>query len=195
MIGKRARLLATAVAVSAGLLLSAGAANAATTANRDTSPAAQSIRTVPSAGGVNIHVTGALPAGVSTSTITHQPTRVKINATTSCYYGVYTRVNWYESGYLQWWFAMNTNFCYNGSTVTYHSTSISQDHGTSWSYSPGPTVFNCYSLNGHPNCSGNHEHNESSYFWTKYYVMVWVTIDQYEQYNGAWHWTWNTHSI
>lgn len=187
MIGKRVRLIATAAAVSAGLLMAAGAANASTSGLGAGSSTAQSVRAVPSS--------GALPAGMSIATVTHTPARVKINATTYCYYGVYTRVNGYEYGILQWAFAMNTDFCYNYSIVTYHHTAITQLHYSPWTYSQGPTIASCYAISGHPNCSGNHEHNESSFNNTKTAIQTWVTIDQYEQYNGAWHWTWNTHSI
>jgi hypothetical protein len=130
-----------------------------------------------------------------TYTVTTRPaTRVvQISATTKCYDGVYQRVDGYEFGVLVWWEAMKTNFCYNGHTVTSHSTKMS--HGilaSAWSYAPGPTKFNCFDRKKGVSCSGNHEHNTSGFQNTGAHVATSVNIDEWEYYTGRWRTHWST---
>lgn len=169
---RSARILAAAVAVAGGLLLSGAAAQAAPL------PAS------------NSHAATA-HAPALTLRVVNSESRAAANAAGDPCNTINTRVNGYETGILQWWVQLSTYYCWNGTIVTYHSTSLSHDQGSSWYFSPGPIIFNCFK-NTSTQCSGNHEHNESSVSNGSTYVLTYVTIDQYEYQNGTWKWTWHT---
>jgi hypothetical protein len=134
---------------------------------------------------VAVRIGGNPVPGMTYTVTTRAPTRTQvISANVSCSYGEYTRVNGYILAQLVWWMAMNTNYCWNGSIVTWHSTTISHAVASGWYFSQGPTVFTC------PNgCRENAEHNESS-FGNKYGIDY-VTINQEQYYNGNYTWNWH----
>lgn len=174
-------LLAAAAGITA--LLSTAAAGSADAATGGTVPAATRADAVAR---MHVTVTG------------HGPTRTTRDAATSttCYQGVYQRVNFYEAGVLVWWVAMETNFCYNGTTVTSHRTAMSHWVAGSYTYFPEPIKFRCYVAAGSTrNCSGNEESDTSVVSNGDLGLNTTVAIQEWENYHGGWYTHWSTSTV
>jgi hypothetical protein len=179
------RMLATTIGIGAALSIASGLPSAIPAS------AAQRGNTVPQPA-----LTGNSSAAPHATITTRQPRRVRINASTTCYYGFYTRVNLKISGPPNW-VAMNTNFCVNGTIVTYHSTTMS--HSTPvGTYYPAPIQFRCYVAAGsHTNCSGNQETDYPTVTQIIYPVIYQnsIEIQQSENYHAGEIWYWHVSVI
>jgi hypothetical protein len=192
MIVKRVRLLATVVAVSAALVLTAGAASAATLAE----PAL--------AGGALTHsavIPGKAPLNMAHFRVTETITQPKVNLAINCggnYTGATVTLRYYGTyfGAPVWWVQMTTNFCYNYNIVTYHVTTMSDWVAGSYHYQPAAIQFSCYAQSGHPNCSGNVETDSLGVYYLNGSVgYKWdLTIRENEYFDGGWYKYWHVYS-
>ena len=139
---------------------------------------------------VTASAVNSLPAGWQvTATTTGQTTITSVNATTYCSTTPADAVHGSYFGIVMWWIKMVTTWCWNGITVTSHSTSVT--HWTSINFNGAPLTFTC------PNgCRENSESiSNSPMFWFQsgnggyaWNVHLW----QNEFYNGASNAGWST---
>jgi len=99
-----------------------------------------------------------------------------------------------------YWFQLNTYWCWNGVTVTYHRTYPTWDITTlggdvGWQYRgiPDGIQFNCYVASGsNRNCSGNHEaataHFELCVLRIGCVQNTYIHIEEWENYHGQFFW-------
>jgi hypothetical protein len=132
-------------------------------------------------------------------------TTIAVTAASGCNHNVQTDTlnqapfNWPELA----WFTMDTYWCWNGTKVTYHSTTqhgaaTGSGNAVGWSYSgtvSGTVGWSCYvAVGSKVNCSGNEEHAQGNFDecalkvgciskWQPY-------IQEWENYHGGkgrWH--------
>ena len=131
----------------------------------------------------------SLPRGFEvTGTTTGRATITRVSATTSCGTTPVDAVHGSYYGIEVWWVKMQTSWCWNGHTVTSHSTSVS--HWTGYTFEGAPLSFSC------PNgCKENSESisNSPMFIYTSGSVgYAWnVHLWQNEFYNGAWNAGWS----
>ncbi len=98
-------------------------------------------------------------------------------------------------GITLWWLRMTTTWCYNGVTVTSHSTSITHDvtgPGTAlgWSWGGQHSGFACYVDNGsNRNCSGNHEWVTAQFDHNPLPSVCVEKLNEWENYHGQFFWS------
>jgi hypothetical protein len=98
-------------------------------------------------------------------------------------------------GITLWWLKMTTTWCYNGVTVTSHSTSITHDvtgPGTAlgWSWHGQNSGFACYVAKGSSrNCSGNHEWVTAQLDFIPLPVTCVQKLNEWENYHGQFFWS------
>jgi hypothetical protein len=165
------------VAVAASLLMTAGAASAATAspAHDGTTPATNSAM-------AGFRPGGTLPAGASIRAGTGTSTRVKISASVYC--GTASKAwHGYEYGVLQWTLSMTTSFCYNYSTVVSHHTSLNVTYRYNWGWTEHSYTSTC------PNgCRQNQQTVFGTFYWSAIYLAVDIHLQLTESYNGSWSW-------
>lgn len=182
MIGRFARKGLMTAIISAGGLASALAFTAP----------AMAATAAPAHPAATVAVAGAAPAGFSVkATTTGHLTTTRVSAATYCGTTPVDEVNGTYYGILVWWVKMQTRFCWNGSTVTSHSTSVSHWAAGNYTFEGAPLSFSC------PNgCRENSESISNSpmfvyvngsvaYAWN---VHLW----QNEFYHGTWNAGWSS---
>jgi hypothetical protein len=99
-------------------------------------------------------------------------------------------------GITLWWFRMTTSWCYNGSIVTSHTTTVSHDvtgtgTATGWAWGGRSAVsFNCYVASGSSrNCSGNHESDTAQFDYIPIPSVCVVKLQEWENYRGEFFWS------
>lgn len=132
-------------------------------------------------------VATSLPAGFK---VTHSTTGslmvTRINAATYCGVTPVDQVNGTYFGIEVWWIHLQTRWCWNGSTVTSHSTSATHWTARGYTYN-GSYVFNCSSgcRENSENINGDPTVYFSNYAWNTH---LW----QNEFYNGTWNAGWSS---
>jgi hypothetical protein len=170
----------------------AGIASAATVAFAVAFAApAMAATAAPGAPAVTHPAAHSLPRGFEVAgTTTGSPTITRVNATTSCGTTPVDAVHGSYYGITVWWVKMQTRWCWNGNTVTSHSTSVSHWVTGSYHYNASYS-FSC------PNgCRENSENLSGSpmvYFQSGSVGYAWnVHLWQNEFYNGAWNAGWSS---
>src|SRR5215472_2221085 len=131
----------------------------------------------------------SLPAGLDVGfTETGQLTTTIVNATIRCSTTPADAVHGTEFGVVLWWIKMVTTWCWNGTFVTSHSTTVT--HWTSINFGGAPLVFTC------PNgCRENSEsvaNNMMFWFQDGNTGVAWnVHLWQNEFGNGSWNAGWH----
>jgi hypothetical protein len=131
---------------------------------------------------------GIVPGGsVSAMITTGAGTVRQISAATTCYYGRWRQETVHVLNSTIW-ARMTTNWCFNGSIVTSHSTKITEGHDIGWVYYSSPIQFNCY-VAGTRSCSGNHEKDSPGFVVgsTSSGSSCGITLQQWETYLGNYH--------
>jgi hypothetical protein len=135
----------------------------------------------------------AAPAGspvtVSFTTTGHSAI-TKVNATTYCGTTPVDAVHGSYYGIEVWWVKMQTRWCWNGSTVTSHSTSVSHWAAGSYHYGNPALQFTC--PNGCRENSENLQQDPMFWFQSGNVGYAWnVHLWQNEFYNGTWNAGWS----
>jgi hypothetical protein len=101
------------------------------------------------------------------------------------------------------WVSMKTTWCWNGITVTSHSTILywgvtTTGNLTGWhsEYNPQYT-FSCFVAAGSThNCSGNHEWMQEDFVHgITPFEDCYLSLNQWEHYNGGFSWTGSQHCV
>jgi hypothetical protein len=137
-----------------------------------------------------VAVAGAGPAGFTVkATTTGHFTTTRVSAATYCGTTPVDEVNGTYYGILVWWVKMQTKFCWNGSKVTSHSTSVS--HWTGYTFEGAPLSASCS-----PGCrevSESISNNPMFIYVNGSVVYAWnVHLWQNEFYNGTWNAGWSS---
>jgi hypothetical protein len=137
----------------------------------------------------------AAVAGVATSLpsgfkVTHSTTGrlavTRISAATSCGVTPVDQVNGTYFGVLVWWIKMQTSWCWNGSIVTSHSTSVTHWTASGYTYSGSYTYACQFGCNENSeNVNGDPTVYFSNYAWNTH---LW----QNEFFNGTWSAGWSS---
>lgn len=137
----------------------------------------------------------AAVAGVATSLpsgfkVTHSTTGrlavTRINAATSCGVTPVDEVNTTYFGVLVWWIKMQTSWCWNGTIVTSHSTSVTHWTASGYTYNGSYTYACEFGCNENSeNVNGDPTVYFSNYAWNTH---LW----QNEFFNGTWNAGWSS---